>query len=449
MKNSSVKSFKQRSGLIAGALILAVALVFGGGASEIGLSQVVVIVVGLIGGASLLSDGSGLRRLTLPWSVAAIMVLILLLPLAQLIPLPSGIWRALPGREAEIAIIDLAGGAHLAHSLALNPLVNLQLFASLVVLMSFSLIVARLDKADFQTLLIIVLALAGFQFLLGLVQFSSGGQLLDIFGNSHKGWLLGTFANRNHTGLFFACCILISVSVLDNLNVKHRNFRLFYALGLMLLWLLATLATGSRTGSLLALLAIAFSLFLMIREIRLRAWIWIAGLVSLLCIGSGLLLSTRVQQLVERYATVGDDQRWSIWRNSLDLIGNYMPWGAGFGSFSAVYNKYEPLSELTPTYVNNAHNDYLELLVEAGLPGLVALVAVILIVILGVSRAVRLEDRSLARSAKIGGFMILLFAIHSGVDYPVRRMGTAIMLFLAFGLILRQFATDQKRIATH
>lgn len=444
MKNQSMSYLKGRGGLISAATLVSVTLVFGGGVTQFAAAQLLIIIVGLAAGASLLANGSGLQRLQLPWPVTVTVVLILLLPLAQLVPLPPEIWRQLPGRESEIAIIDLAGGGHLAQSLALNPLVNMQLFVSLVILSIFSLIVARLKQNDFHRLLIVVLSVAGFQFIIGIVQFSSAGQVFDIFGNSHKGWLLGTFANRNHTGLFFACCILISIFVCDNFHIKRHDFRLFYLLGLMLLWLLATMATGSRTGTILALSSIAFGLLLVIRKMKMRPWIWITGISSLTIMAASLSFSERVQSLVMRYATVGDDQRWSIWENSLNLIANYLPWGAGFGSFSQTYNKYEVVAELLPTYVNNAHNDYLELFVEAGLPGVFALLAVIVLTILGVARAARLPDEAMEHSAKIGGFMILLFAIHSGVDYPVRRMGPAIMLFLAFGMILRQFATRRQ-----
>jgi O-antigen ligase len=362
-----------------------------------------------------------------------------------LVPLPPEIWRALPGRTAETAIIDLAGGSELARPLALNPNVNLQLFASLTALSIFALTVARLDSDNVNRLLRIILGIALIQLFVGVIQFTSAGTSFDFFGNSHKGWLLGTFANRNHAGLFFACCILISVALLERNSPPMQSSVAMERIILQAtvpLWLLAAIGTGSRTGFMLALVAAGIAGVVIFRGSRLPVWAWVVSAVALVATISAVSMSERVQRLVDRYDSVSDDQRWSIWQNSVDIITNYMPWGSGFGSFVAVYNKSEPIEELIPQYVNNAHNDYLELLVEAGFPGAIVLGFVALLVIIAAIRGVRSENLQVARHSLVGGGIILLFACHSVVDYPVRRMATAIMLFLAFGLLLRQFGNN-------
>ena len=52
------------------------------------------------------------------------------------------------------------------------------------------------------------------------------------------------------------------------------------------------------------------------------------------------------------------------------MIWHYAPFGGGFGSFEAAYKIVEPVNLLSLQYLNHAHNDYLELAIEAGLPGL-------------------------------------------------------------------------------
>lgn len=444
MTNSLNNLLHKYGGLIAAVFIVFISLVLGGGTSQAGLGQLTMLGLSLMAAVVLVCDRPGLKIVKIPGTIIATIVVILLLPLVQLIPIPPEIWRNLPGREAETAIIDLAGGANLMRPMALDRIVNLQLFASLVVLISFSMIVAGLDDVDFRRLLTFILLIAGCELLIGAAQFSSDGNLFDIYGNSHKGWLLGTFANRNHAGLFFAACILISTALFVETPVKNKKsslkLSLFTFALLVSLWLLATLGTGSRSGILLALLATALAGVMVLRKVKLPAWTWVGVIVSVSGLAGALLLSDRVQNLLGRYEIVGEDQRWTIWRNSLDIIKSYLPWGSGFGSFPDVYNKYETIPELIPTYVNNAHNDYLELFVEAGVIGGIVLIAVTILVLIGVFKGMRSGDTRTVRNALAGGGVILLFALHSAVDYPARRMGMAVILFLAFGMLLRQFA---------
>jgi O-antigen ligase len=427
-------------GLIAATITITISVLFGGAPASLSGGQVAVIIIALASGFGLLSR-RGMQDLDLPWQVVAVFILIAALPLFQLIPLPPEIWRSLPGRDAEKAIIDLAGGGNDPRPMALNPIVNLQLFASIIALFAFTLTVARLSSTNIVRLLRIMLSLAFLQLVIGGVQLATAGGALDFFGNSHKGWLLGTFANRNHIALFFASCILVTAALFEAPQSKHSvsSNKQGILLAIMLIWLLAAVGTGSRTGFTLALIAMSLAAAIVLRGTKLPVWAWITGTTIGLAGIAAVLSSKRVQQLVERYDAVGDDQRWSIWTNTMPVIADYMPWGSGFGSFVAVYNKSEPLDVLMPTYVNNAHSDYLELLVEAGLPGALILTALIVMVILLTIRGARMTNQQTSRYCLVGGGIVFLFACHSLVDYPIRRFATATLLFFAIGLLLRQF----------
>lgn len=444
MQNRSLKARGYDAPYLAASATITTAVLFGGGAAAMGLAQATIVIVGLLAGFVQLFARHGLQDIQLPWLVIAVMLLLIVFPLLQLIPLPPEIWRSLPGRGAETTIIELAGGEKLARPLALDPNTNLQLFATLVMLTAFAINVARLDAANINRLLRIVLALALVQFLIGAVQFSTGGTALDIFDNSHKGWLLGTFANRNHAGLFFACAILLTAALYDGRSTVKGGavsaFERLALLALVSLWLIGAIGTGSRTAFVLSLLATAIAAFVALRGVRVPKWAWLGGTVMLATVVAAVMSSGRVERLVNRYETVGEDQRWSMWNNSYKIIADYMPWGSGFGSFSYVYNKYEPITEVIPTYTNNAHNDYLELIIEAGLPGFTLLGLVVLLSLVGVVRGIRSPDTQIARHALVAGGIILLFLCHSVVDYPIRRTAMALILFLALGLLLRQFS---------
>ena len=115
--------------------------------------------------------------------------------------------------------------------------------------------------------------------------------------------------------------------------------------------------------------------------------------------------------------------RQDIWAHTFRLIGQTFPVGTGMGSFPSVYVLGEDPTNIGLTYINHAHNDYLEILLEGGLVG----------AILGAAflawwtvRAARLwwpqPGEDLQRAATIATAALLL---HSLVDYPLRTAAMA------------------------
>jgi O-antigen ligase len=115
----------------------------------------------------------------------------------------------------------------------------------------------------------------------------------------------------------------------------------------------------------------------------------------------------------------------------LGLIQKYFPFGSGFGSFVEVFQLDEPLRYLKPTYVNHMHNDWLEILLTGGLPA----VAILLFAIAGyLSTSVALfrrrdADRREVKMARLAAVLILILALASITDYPLRT--PSMMAFLA------------------
>ena len=69
------------------------------------------------------------------------------------------------------------------------------------------------------------------------------------------------------------------------------------------------------------------------------------------------------------------DLRLQIWPIVLDMTRAYFPVGTGFGTFDSAYRIGEPDSQLNAHYVNLAHNDWLQVVLEGGVLGLVLLAA--------------------------------------------------------------------------
>lgn len=115
-------------------------------------------------------------------------------------------------------------------------------------------------------------------------------------------------------------------------------------------------------------------------------------------------------------------------------IGDFFPWGSGLGSFRSVYQLYEDPARVNDTYVRHAHNDYVELALETGLPGILLIVAFLAWWVRIASRAWRNVD-AYARAASIASGAILL---HSLVDFPLRTPAISALFAMCLSLLVQR-----------
>jgi hypothetical protein len=139
-----------------------------------------------------------------------------------------------------------------------------------------------------------------------------------------------------------------------------------------------------------------------------------------------------------------EDLRWPVARvTSKAAIAN-LPFGSGFGTFVPVYDKFAPRTLLADTYVNRAHNDWLELWLTGGAPAIILAFGFLLW--FGVT-AFRLWngrqpntpilDLALAQAASI---VIVLLLLHSVVDYPLRTPALSVLFAIACGFMIERNA---------
>lgn len=369
----------------------------------------------------------------------------LLLVLVQLIPLPPGLWGALPGRGLLADAMAHNGQAAAWRPLSIVPGATANAAGSLVVPVAVLLLFSGLSQRQLSWIPGILLAFIFGAMLLGLLQFS-GVRLGNPMVNDTVGQVSGVFANRNHFALLLAIgCTLLPAWTFQ--NGRDAGWRAPLAIGGAGLFILTILATGSRAGLLLGIVGLAAGLILVRRGIlgQLRRYPrWVAYLL----IGGGVLF---VVALV--FASIAADRAISVDRmflvdseqdirarsvpTMLATVAAYFPAGTGLGSFDPMFRLYEPFELLKPTYFNHAHNDYLEIVLDAGLPGLLLLAAALLWWLIASVRAwypasARLLPADERMHRRLGSVVILLIALASIVDYPARTpIGMALLVIAA------------------
>lgn len=369
------------------------------------------------------------------------------LPLLQIVPLPESLWSTLPGRELVARSLEQIGRTGWM-PFSLDPRRTLLALTALVTPLAVLFAGWTLPRERLIDLGWLVVALGIVTVLLGTAQLGAASDSSTLFGSRKPGQiLLGTFANRNSTGLFLTFALGLAALLPPP---RPHPAVLPARLAACIMLLVAIALTQSRTALVLAalpvMLGIARGIGSKVRgEQRAFSRNVVIGIsaIALTGVGFGALAVAapgRISATLERFEA-RDDPRRFIWDDAVFSAGRYWPLGAGVGTFDEIYQVDESLENLTMRRAGRAHNDYIELTIESGTPGL-ALAALWLALIGWLSwRARASSQRWVAWS---GSAFLLAIALQSITDYPLRNQ--TILAFAALALLLlTRVATDKPR----
>lgn len=373
------------------------------------------------------------------WPLAVILFLAVLLVVLQIIPLPPAVWQNLPGRERIVDAAVLSGQPQPWRPLSMVPGATRNAGWSLVVPVAVFVLANGLRQRECSWLLTVVLALVIACMLVGLLQFS-GASFDNPFVNDSPGQVSGLFANRNHFALFLAMgCLLAPAWALE--KGATANLRWLIALGLVVVFVLTILATGSRAGMALGMIALGVGLALVRHDVgralqrqpRGRFYLILIAVLFALIIPVLFSISAGRAGSIDRMLTVGleHDMRGRGLPIVLNMVRDHLPWGTGIGGFDPLFRMYEPFALLKLTYFNHAHNDWLEIALDAGMPGVALEILAVLWWSMMSVRAWRAGSEEEHIRAKLGSALILLVFIASLFDYPARTPIIMALLMLS------------------
>lgn len=384
------------------------------------------------------------------------------LALLHLIPLPPSLWNTLPGR-AELADVDsLTGIQGLWRPLTISPFNGWHALLSLFVPTAVLLLGVQLNRDDLFRLLPLLIALAAISGFLGLLQAIGDPQsALYFYRITNNGSAVGLFANRNHAATLLACLFpMLAVFASTAKGATDRvNLRQLVSASIAIILVPLILVTGSRSGLICALIGILCSALLYRRPIDVRIvrkgspsrFRMLPILLSLSVISLGFLtyFFSRAQAIERLFLEASvEDNRTDFWAVSLDLLWKYFPWGSGSGSFVEVFQIIEPTNMLDATYLNRAHNDWLEIAITFGLPGIISLAAALTAFVwrsfyLWCNSA---ADKRYVIFGRLSSVCVAIIAVASISDYPLRTP-TMMAVMAVFSLWLTQSSRENGDVA--
>lgn len=376
---------------------------------------------------------------------------IFLLSLLHLIPLPPSIWQSLNGRQDVIDVENLAGLSNVWRPLTLTPLNGWHALLSLFTPLAVVLLGVQLQRDDLLRLLPFLVGLAALSGLLGLLQAIGDPQgPLYFYRITNNGSAVGLFSNRNHAATLLACLfpmLAVYASTVQGAADALR-MRQLIAASLAIIVVPLILVTGSRSGLVSAVVGLVAATLLYRQPTDLRSVVrgkllrgnglLILGGVAVISLALLTYFLSRAEAIERLFIqTSSENSRTDFWAVSLNLFWKYFPWGSGSGSFVEAYQIVEPSSLLNATYLNRAHNDWVEIAVTFGLPGVIGLMLVSAAFLWRSFKLWRNADTSRRYVAfgRLASVCMAIIAIASVSDYPLRTptmMGVFAILVLWF-----------------
>ena len=396
------------------------------------------------------AGGPGFRNV--PRSAFALSGLIVVLPVVQLIPLPPMIWHNLPGRDLEVTVLGLVGAQDSWMPWSMSPPRTLASLLALLPPAFLVIMTSALPRSGrtFAMTTVAIVALAALA--LGAAQVADGtDSIYRFYGRPEGNYVHGFQAGRNLSAtVLLVGMIAVSAAMREWIGTRPYPVRprlpMAILAALELALVLGVLLTGSRAGAVLLAPAIIAVLWISWPTARhyLR-WKLLAGMFVAVLAGSLVLWrSGFLDRALYRFSVIQSETRPDIWTDTMRAAWLHFPFGSGMGTFTPMIYPTERLESLRDVLTNRAHNDYLELFLEAGLAGIAVLCAAVGLLAVTAWQHWNAVVRMPRSQLRFAIASLLVVAAHSIVDYPLRSMSLACVVAFCAGLLfpLRQPQPD-------
>lgn len=432
----SILGRDNRESTVVTALVMLMAVLGGGPATEPAPRFVASLLAAILVGVVLASDRN--RHSLRPGFADGLIGGLCLLFVLQMVPLPPPVWTVLPGRGLA-ADVDMATFGRVGwRPLSLDPSLTAETAVQLLPALAIYLAVRIGPAARLVAVIDGVLIAGAFGVLMGVLQMLfPGAAILAPYPRGDYLAPTGFFTNHNHQAVFLECLVPLAM-IRTRLAMWSRrrlpsDFKT--VAGFVLVGGLAcvVLATGSRVGAALLVPLLLMSV-LALRGMRKASFLQLVtfggGIATLVALGG-----TRLVASLEK-GDLASDQRWDFYSDVWQANLAYWPAGSGLGTFPIAFAPLEPITHLGPHYLNHVHNDYLELAFEAGAAGVGLVAAAIIWFLFRVVKAYRgRAPADMQMLHRIACIPPLLLMLHSIFDYPLRTLAAEIVMAVAIALL--------------
>lgn len=300
--------------------------------------------------------------------------------------------------------------------------------------------------------LMMALIISGtFQAIYGATNVLIGTTHSWVFNLSETNIATGSFVYKNHLANYLLMCICIGIGlIVADLNQRNSSdFREILSgilSSIMSTKMLSRLAiitmvitlvmTRSRMGNsaLFAATMLSGIIALMVYKDRPATLKWL--LVSIFAIDVLILSSFfGLEQVRDRIVetSMTEETRYLAFEWGVDIVRDFWLTGSGMGSFAALFPSY---TQRAIGYYDHAHNDYLQFVIEAGLPATLLLAYICAKAIILSIATMRFRHSQTCKGAAFAGLTATIaMLIHISVDFNLQAPANALTFITILLLI--------------
>jgi O-antigen ligase len=379
---------------------------------------------------------------------------LILIGLIQLLPLRSP---------------DISGGAlsvPAVSSLSINPYATRFAVMQLIIFaIFFGAAYVYINSAErMRKIVTIVIVFGSIMAFFGILQRLANPEGIYGWRPTPQAIPFASFINQHHFAAFMEMTIGLTLALLVG-KATEKDKRLLLVIAIVLMGI-AILLTGSRGGVLSLLGVLGFVLLTNVlrrsdsdeelpkeeKRARFRRHLaFVGGGLGLLVVLFGAVLLLGGDAPLTRgigFTNQADvsSGRLHFWTVALQVFKDYPLLGAGLDSFGTAFPRYDTWNG--NFRVEQAHNDYLQTLADAGIAGFICIAAFIFLLFKQGFQKIGAEHshfrRSLSVGALAGCFGVL---VHSFFDFPLRTSSNA-FFFLLFAVFVTASVHFSKRSRT-
>jgi O-antigen ligase len=256
----------------------------------------------------------------------------------------------------------------------------------------------------------------------------------------------GSFVNRHNFAALIEMCLALPLGLVFTGAIdREKNLIFWTAIGLMGV---ALAMSGSRGGLLSLVAMLVFLVFLTSRQNKSGSIVWQIGLalvlIAVIIAGTFFVGGDSTLTRIAETAQSQDPttSRLQIWQTTWEIIKNNPVFGTGWGAFGVAYTKYDSLNGLERA--EQSHNDYLQVLSDAGFFGAILGLLFLYFLFRDGFRRIQSADkfrRGVAIGALAGCFAIL---VHSLFDFVLHTTAISLMFLVLITLATVNGRTEKE-----
>ena len=346
-----------------------------------------------------------------------------------------------------------AGVDTISRTISLDPFsTQVNAFHLFALALFFSVFLTTLNSAArIQTTAYVIVAFGFlFAFFAILQSVLSPGKIYGVYSNIFAN-PFGSFINRNNFGAFMEMSVCLPLGMLYAGAIRPEK-RLIYitAISLMGIALVLSASRGSFVGMLTGVILIVLMTERSSGKSRLRLRVALIAALLIILVGGAIFVGG--EGSLVHFTEFGQEAsdltptRLHMWATTLKVIAANMPFGAGLGAFGVAFTQFDTNGGIFR--VEQAHNDYLQIAADAGIPGIMIGGWFLYMLVKTGLRSILVKN-SFRRGVAIGSFAgCCTMMVHSFFDFVLHTTAISLLFLMVTGLVIasaRSYPDDAKR----